>query len=169
MDINRSAPATASAETLVRAPCSLVWEVLAGIEDWPRWNPDVTRAELRGPFASGTAFRWKAGGLPITSTLEEVVPERRLVWTGRTMSIRAVHVWTFEDHEEGTLVRTEESFEGLIVRLLAGPMQRMLASSLEKGLAALKAECERRVGKRRRDKGRSESASSLYPFSRITA
>lgn len=148
MDINRSASAIASSETLIRAPRALVWEVLTAIEGWPQWNPDVTRAELRGPLAPGTAFRWKAGGLPITSTLEEVVPERRLVWTGRTMSIRAVHVWTFEAREEGTFARTAESFEGLIVRLLAAPMRRMLASSLEKGLAALKAECERRVGEK---------------------
>jgi hypothetical protein len=36
----------------------------------------------------------------------------------------------------GVLVRSEESFDGFIVRLFAGPMRRALASSLEKGVRA---------------------------------
>lgn len=148
MDINRDAPATASAETTIHARLDLVWSVQTDVDHWSRWNPVVTRAELRGPLAPGTTFRWKAGGLPIVSTLREVVPERRLVWTGRALSIRAIHVWTFEAREDGVRVRTQESFDGWLVRLLAGPMRRMLASSLERSLAALKAECERRTGAR---------------------
>lgn len=146
MDINHNAPAVASAEAFIRAPLSLVWAVQADLEGWSRWNPDVSRVDLRGPLAAGTEFRWKAGGLPIVSVLREVEPERRIAWTGRMMSIRAVHVWTFMEQDDGVVVRSAESFEGLLVRFMAGPMQRMLADSLEKGLAALKAECERRAG-----------------------
>ena len=59
------------------------------------------------------------------------------------MGIRAIHVWTFEEQEGDVVVRTEESFDGLIVRIFARSMRRMLASSLEKGLSALKAESEK--------------------------
>jgi hypothetical protein len=145
MEINRDAPATASAETLIRAPLDRIWAVLTDIEQWTEWNPAVTRVEMRGPLTPGTVFRWKAGGLPVVSTLREVEPKRHLAWTGRSLTIRAIHVWTLAVQDEGVCVRTEESFDGLIVRLLAGPMQRMLATSLEEGLSALKAECERRA------------------------
>lgn len=144
MDINRDAPASASIEALIRAPLGLVWSVLTNIGEWNRWNPDVASVDLRGPLAPGTQFRWKSGGASIVSTLQEVEPERRVAWTGRTLGIRATHVWTFTQKDGGVLVRAEESFEGLVVRLFAGPMRRMLASSLQKGLNALKTECERR-------------------------
>ena len=148
MDINRNAPAVAAAESLIHAPLDLVWSVQTDIAGWSRWNPAVTRAELQGPFAPGTAFRWKAGGAPIVSTIEEIIPKRRIVWTGRSLSIRAVHVWTFEEERGGVLTRTEESLEGPLVRLFVWPMRRMLASSVEQGLRALKAECERRAAER---------------------
>jgi hypothetical protein len=42
MDINRNAPAVASAETLIQAPLDVVWAVLSTLTDWSTWNPDVT-------------------------------------------------------------------------------------------------------------------------------
>lgn len=143
MDINRKAPAIAFAEALVRAPLDVVWSVQSNFAEWSRWNPDVAYVDIEGPLAPGTGFRWKAGGAAITSELQEVEPKRRIVWTGKILGIRAIHVWIFEERADGILVRTEESFDGLLVRLFAKSMQRMLASSLAKGLAALKTECER--------------------------
>lgn len=144
MDINRNAPAIALAEAFILAPLDLVWSVHTNIGEWSRWNPEVQYVDIRGPLAPGTEFRWKSGGASIVSTLQELEPKRRVAWTGRTLGIRAAHVWTFTAQEGGVLVRTEESFDGLVVRLFAAPMRRMLASSLEKGLGALRTECERR-------------------------
>ncbi|MGD2082170.1 MAG: SRPBCC family protein [Chromatiales bacterium] len=145
MDINRDAPVVASAEALIEAPVDLVWSLLIDIDGWPRWNPAVERAALDGPPQAGTAFRWKAGGASIASRLEAVRRPAHLVWTGRTRGIRAVHAWHLRAEEGGTRVRTEESFDGVWLRLLAGPMRRMLASSLEQGLGALKGAAERRA------------------------
>ncbi len=105
----------------------------------------MASVDLRGPLAPGTEFRWKTGGTPITSTIGEAAPNRRLGWTGRApLGIRAVHTWSFEPEGRGTRVRTEESFEGLLPRLLPVSMARLLRSTLEKNVAALKAEAERR-------------------------
>ncbi len=146
MDIDRNAPAFASAEAYVDAPSSLVWAVQTDLCAWPQWNADVTSVDVSGPLSPGTQFRWKAGGVPIASTLQVVDRERQIGWTGRApLGIRAVHTWTFESEGSGTRVRTEESFDGLLVRLFAGPMRRMLAASLNKGVAALKIEAERRA------------------------
>jgi hypothetical protein len=147
MDINRDAPATAIVEAFIAAPLGLVWSVQTNIGEWDRWNPEMAHVDLRGPLAPGTEFRWKSGGASITSTIQELEPQRRIAWTGRTFGMRAAHVWTFTEQQGGVLVRTEESlesFDGLVVRLFPGPMRRMLASSLQKWLSALRAECERR-------------------------
>lgn len=146
MDINRNAPAIASAEAYVEAPLSVAWAVHTDLRAWPEWNADVTAVHFSGPLSPGTQFRWKAGGVPITSTLQAVDSERQIGWTGRApLGIRAVHTWSFESEGEGTRVRTEESFDGFLVRVLAGPMRRMLAASLERVVAALKLEAERRA------------------------
>ena len=143
MDINRNAPAIASAEALVRATLDVVWSVQTNFSEWSRWNPEVAYVDMEGPLAPGTEFRWKAGGAAIISELQEVEPRRRIVWTGKILGIRAVHVWIFEERTDGVLVRTEESFDGLLARLFAKSMRRMLATALAKGLGALKTECER--------------------------
>jgi uncharacterized protein YndB with AHSA1/START domain len=146
MDINRNAPVVASSQTSIRAPRAVVWSIQTDINRWPEWNHAVTRAECRGPISPGTRFRWKSSGLMIVSTIQEVVDRSRLVWSGRAtwLGIDAVHRWTFDDAQGGTLVRTEESFEGLLVSLMRPMMRKMLASSLDAWLADLKAESERR-------------------------
>ena len=146
MDINREAPAIASSETYVNAPPSSVWAVHTDLRAWPEWNSEVTFVDLSGPLLPGTQFRWKSGGVLIRSKLQVVEPEQQIGWTGRApLGIRAIHTWTFEPEGEGTRVRTEESFEGLLVGIFKGLMRQMLARSLDKGITALKREAERRV------------------------
>lgn len=145
MDVDRSAPAVAAAETAIAAPLETVWDVLTGFEGWPGWNPDVTSMSLDGAVEEGAVFRWKAGRATITSTLREVDPPRLVGWTGKTTGIEAAHVWRLEPRGEGTFVRTEESWQGLLVRLLRGRMQRSLQSAVDDGLKHLAAEAERRA------------------------
>jgi carbon monoxide dehydrogenase subunit G len=135
-----------SAVTLVRAPAELVWQILADIAQWPRWNPAVQRVAVQGPLRPGAVFRWKSGGMNIVSRVHEVSHGTRLAWSGRTLGIRALHVWTFEQTGEGTLVKTEESFGGLVARLFAKWLQPLLERALRQGLDALKTEAERRSG-----------------------
>ncbi|PAU74247.1 SRPBCC family protein [Halomonas salipaludis] len=146
VEINRDASVIASAEAYVDAPSSLVWAVKTNLLTWPEWNADVTSIHFSGTLAPGERFRWKAGGVPIASTLQAVDSGRMIGWTGRApLGIRAVHTWVFEAEGEGTRVRTEESFDGRLVLVFAGPMQRMLTASLQRSVTALKIEAERRA------------------------
>jgi hypothetical protein len=99
---------------------------------------------IDGSVAPGTVFRWKAGRGTITSTIQEVAPPRQIAWTGKTLGIKAIHVWHLEPRNGRTLVRTEESFEGLVARLFRGPVQKTLDRSLADGLRYLKEEVEAR-------------------------
>lgn len=143
MEINQSAPVRARATTLIDAPAGRVWDVLTRIEQWPQWNQQVASAQLGGPLEPGTAFHWKAGGLPIRSQLLVLEPGSRIGWSGRSPGIRALHRWQLDQEGESTRVCSEESFQGLLPRLLPGLMRGLLETSLQQGLAALKREAER--------------------------
>ncbi len=142
MEVNRQAPAVARDKVFVEASPQRVWVLQTAVDSWPTWRSDVSRAALEGDLKVGSVFRWRSGGVSVVSTVREIEPERRLVWTGKALGTRAVHTWTFEPREGGVLVRTEESFEGWLVRLLRGTMQKTLEESLSTWLGDLKRTAE---------------------------
>lgn len=148
MEINRDAPATAAGELQIDAYPQTVFAVMSAIEGWPSWNPDVKSVVVEGPVQPGTVFRWKAGPSTLVSTLHVVEPPEEIGWTGKTMGIRAIHVFRFHARGEGTLARSEESWEGLLASLLKGYSRRTLENGIGSVLAHLKVEAERRVAER---------------------
>jgi uncharacterized protein YndB with AHSA1/START domain len=142
--INEGAPVVSRSEIEIAATPDAVWDVLTAFEDWPNWLRDVKSMSIEAPVAAGTVFRWKAGPGTITSTIQRVERPRLIAWTGRTFGIEAIHFWHFEARDGATFVRTEESYEGLVARLLRGWLQKTLDRALDDGLQDLKAEVERR-------------------------
>jgi hypothetical protein len=60
--------------------------------------------------------------------------------------VKAIHVHTFEPCAGGTLVRTEESYDGLVARLFfQRRLQRVLTTAFDDELRHLKAEAERQL------------------------
>ena len=100
---------------------------------------------MHGALAEGSEFRWKAGPGTITSTLEHVEAPRRVAWSGKSFGLKAIHSYALEARAGSTLVRTEESYDGLVARLFRARLQRTLDGALESGLRHLKAEAERRT------------------------
>jgi uncharacterized protein YndB with AHSA1/START domain len=141
--IDDDAPVISSAEAEIDAPIEAVWSILTAIERWPAWNPDVKAASLDGPAVEGATFRWKAGPSTINSTVVRLDAPRLIAWTGRTLGIRAVHVWRLQSKNGRTLARTEESYEGFVARILRRPLQKMLDRTLTDGVHHLKVEAER--------------------------
>jgi len=146
MDIDRTAPATAEGELQIAAPPEAVWAILADLPTWPTWNRDVRSMSVEGPIEPGTNFRWKSGSASLRSTLQAVDAPRELGWTGVTMGIHAVHVFWFEPRGGGTLVRSAESFRGLLPSVLKGYSRKVLRRGIDGILRSLKAEAERRAG-----------------------
>jgi hypothetical protein len=142
---NGNAPVKSSAEIDIQAPPQFVWEVVTTFENWPNWNPEVKSMSFAGPLAPGSEFRWKAGPGTIVSTLDRIEPPRYIAWRGRTLTIDAYHEWWLEPRDGGTHVRTDESYSGLLARLLRGTLQKTLDKSLEDGLQRLKWEAERQM------------------------
>jgi uncharacterized protein YndB with AHSA1/START domain len=145
VEIDRNAPATAEGELGIDADPSTVFSVIAAIDQWPSWNPEVKSVRVEGPVQPGTVFRWKAGPSTLTSTLQVVDPPREIAWTGTTMGIRAVHVFRFQASDGATLARSEESWAGVLPSLLKGYSRRTLDKGIRGVLAHLKTEAERRA------------------------
>jgi len=143
-EINQNAPVVGSSEVEIAATPEVAWEVLTAIARWPSWNPAVKSASFDGEVDEGAASHWKAGPGTITSTIRAVEPRHRIAWTGTSFGVKAIHVHTFEPRGSGTLVKTEESYDGLVARLLRRRLQSVLDTTLEGELQHLKAEAERR-------------------------
>ena len=122
-------PVFGTAEIDVDAPVETVWRVLTELEQWPSWNPDVTSMTVDGPLARGTVFRWKAGPRTIVSTIERVEPPRTVVWSGKTLGVKATHAWHFEQVGEKTHVLTEEALRGS----RRAPPPRLVAEDARRG------------------------------------
>jgi hypothetical protein len=143
---DRKAPVFAAGEIEVVAPAQLVWDVVAQVEDWPKWNAGITEVSLDGPITPGTTFSWKAGRSKITSTFREVNPPHTVGWTGKTFGVKATHVWEIRPSSGGVTLRTEESWRGVLAGFLRKKLNTMLAEAVQKSLDNTKAEAERRAG-----------------------
>jgi hypothetical protein len=143
--INEEAPVVSKDEIEVAAPAEVVWQTLTDFQEWPRWNKAVKSLSMDGDVTPGSTFRWKSGSSTLTSTIQRVEPPRLILWTGKTMGIDAVHVYRLSGGAGRTHVNTEESWQGLLVTVLRGRLQRTLDKSVAEGLQALKAEAERRA------------------------
>jgi hypothetical protein len=132
----------------ISADPQTVWDVLTDFESWPLWKRDVESMTLRGSLATGTIFVWKAGPGTITSKLEEVEAPDKIAWSGSTFGIKAIDVFRLEARDGGTLVTEEESWRGVLASLFRSRMRRTLLSGIERGMADLKAEAERRASSR---------------------
>jgi uncharacterized protein YndB with AHSA1/START domain len=142
--INENAPVIGRSEIEIAAAPEVAWNVLTAIARWPEWNPAVKSVPFEEGIDEGSEFRWKAGPGSIWSTIQDVDAPWRIVWTGSTFGIKAIHVHTLEPRAGGTLVKTEESYDGLTARLFHQRLQKTLDSALDDELRHLKAEAERR-------------------------
>jgi uncharacterized protein YndB with AHSA1/START domain len=146
MKIDSNAPLSAKKEIEIIAPVEKVWALLTGIDDWPRWQPDVTRAGLRGDLTSGVDFEWNAKGVNITSTIKQIVPRQIIGWTGKSIGMKAIHLWKFEPKGGSTHVTTEESLSGWLPGLIRVFDPAFLDKSLTGSLLTLKHEAEKERG-----------------------
>jgi hypothetical protein len=137
------APAFSQAHIHIAATPDRVWDLLTNFNRWPQWNALVETAVFSGPLHPGSVFKWKSKGLTIVSTLQEVTPNRRLTWTGKTFGTQAIHTWEIEPTDQGVVLRTEESFDGWLPRLMPKTMQRALDETLQSWLKVIKSEVER--------------------------
>ncbi|GAB4530472.1 MAG: hypothetical protein OHK0046_51040 [Anaerolineae bacterium] len=143
--VEPGAPLCARYETIIRAPIRSVWQLVADLERWPTWQPEVQRVVFDGPLTPGVPFHWNVAGVKVHSLLGMVKPPHKIGWTAVSPGLRAIHIWHFEEHPKGTLAITEESLSGWLARLLRITQPNKLENALMKAMLTLKREAERRI------------------------
>lgn len=140
--INKNAPVKSMNQIEIDAPIDTVWKILTNIRSWADWQKAVSETEVHGGIKEGTQFNWKAGGLSFKSTIHTVKSKSMFGWTGTTFGASAIHNWTFVEINGKTMVKVEESLQGVFPRLFRSYFQRNLDSGVITNLEELKAASE---------------------------
>jgi hypothetical protein len=142
IDINKNAPVVGKNEILINAPLGKVFSKLTDIKNWINWRHSISKCNLIDPLAENSKFTWSSDGLNYKSTIH-TIKENAFGWTGTTIGAYAIHNWFFEEIEGKTLVKVEESLEGVFIKLMKKSMDKKLQKIIITDLTELKTECER--------------------------
>ena len=137
VEVDPKAGCYASEEVVIHNTADKVFGMLADINRWPQWQSNVIRASMTGLAEEGKPFRWKAGGLNISSRFHTVHPNREIGWTGRIWWIRAVHNWYLNEENGRTRVIVKESLKGLGSAGMRGSLKEGMVKNLEELKAAV--------------------------------
>lgn len=140
--INHSAPVKCCKTIMINADSKKVWEVITNINNWDKWQSDITKPKLNGELKPGSTFNWKTGGVTIHSTLHTVEPVKNFGWTGKTFGMYAIHNWTITEENGKAQVSVDESMEGFLASLLKKSFNKNLDKGMQNWLNLLKRECE---------------------------
>lgn len=92
----------------VRAPTDRIWELIADLSGWERWNPVETSVEGTIAYGGSIALTETVDGLPerrATVRVGEWQPYAQLVWLEkRGLWFRAVRYFEIEELEPGSCV-----------------------------------------------------------------
>ena len=97
------------AEIEINAPVGKVWGLISDLNRMPQWSPQCRKMKALGPLRPGTrTLNLNRRGMlfwPTTSTITEVIPERKLAFR-----VDINHpVWTYELEPTATGTRVTES------------------------------------------------------------
>ena len=142
------------AQVDINAPASKVWALISDFRRMPQWSPQCRWMRSLGPLRQGTRTlnfnRRNRLFWPTTSTVVEVVPEKKLAF--RVNSNRSI--WTYELEPNGESTRVVESrhaenglsvFSTLSINALLGgtaSFERELIEGMNASLAKIKAAAE---------------------------
>jgi uncharacterized protein YndB with AHSA1/START domain len=142
------------AQVDINAPASKVWALISDFRRMPQWSPQCRWMRPLGPLRQGTRTlnfnRRNRLFWPTTSTVVEVVPEKKLAF--RVNSNRSIWTYELEPNGEGTrVVESRHAENGLsafstlsINALLGGTasFERELVEGMNASLAKIKAAAE---------------------------
>jgi hypothetical protein len=146
----RAHPYTISTSTEIAAPADRVWQVLADLRSYARWNPEITVREGQAVVGRTLTLTVRSGGG--TSTVRPKVqtadPGRELRWVSHFHEIGGLadgeHRFTIEPAGPGRVRFTQaETFRGIAVPFF----HSALAAGCDR-FAAMNAALKRRVESR---------------------
>ncbi len=114
----------------ISAPPAAVWARLTAADDYPRWNPTVTR--IRGPIRLGQRLQIEVPSAPGRSfrpTVVAIDAPRSMVWRdGFAPIFQGTRTFTLTEADGGATTFTmREVFVGLMLPLIKGSLPDLCA------------------------------------------
>jgi hypothetical protein len=102
----------------ITAPLSQVWDVFMDLTCWADWNTILTNVSSpEAGLTEGRIFscsiRPYAFPINFQPRVVEIIPKKKIVWTGRKYGITSHHEYFFEETAGGVIIRSRERFSGL--------------------------------------------------------
>ncbi len=126
-----------------------VWERFADVDSWPSWIPTFRGAQwVEGePWTDGARLRMTMGIGPATLgvdvTIVNVDLPLSIAWTGRRFGVTSLHTWTFAPSGDGTLMTSDEVFDGPAPQLFGVTgLRPMISRMTEAWMESLQKEAE---------------------------
>jgi hypothetical protein len=133
---------TIEASDVIQSEIKAIWKLMSEVNRWPEWNKAISFARLEGVFVKGTPFRWTSG-VNIRSTLEDVIINKRIVWSTKSVGVKTVQSWEFKKTDEGVLVLVSQSAEGWLTKIASQAVTKKLHKNLNEFLFSLKHAAEK--------------------------
>jgi hypothetical protein len=104
----------------INAPLDKVWTLFKDLACWQDWNSVMKEVSSGSPsIEKGWAFKFSLRPfifpVNIEPFVEEVIPNKRVVWMGSKFGIFSRHDFFFEESGGGATVRSRESFLSMAV------------------------------------------------------
>jgi uncharacterized protein YndB with AHSA1/START domain len=104
----------------IDAPLDKVWKTFTDLACWQNWNSVMKDVSSGSPsIEKGGAFKFclRPFIFPVNVEpfVEEVIPNKRVVWIGSKFGIFARHEFFFEESGGEATVRSRESFRSMAV------------------------------------------------------
>jgi hypothetical protein len=126
----------------IKATPERVWSLLIDCVKWPEWYKHCANVSIirGGPLLGAKSkFRFKTLNLYFEPEIETFEPSRMLVWLAKgPLGGSGAHAWYIEPTPSGCRVITEEAQRGILSVLLGWHTRRVLLTSHQEWLRALK-------------------------------
>jgi hypothetical protein len=107
---------------VIDAGIDRVWETFTDITCWKDWSKTLEPLPVKdaGKIIEGARLKFciRPFSLPVTfePEVQEVLPNKRILWTGSRYGIHARHEFLFEEVGKGVRLTSRETFVGLPLR-----------------------------------------------------
>jgi hypothetical protein len=121
-------------------PAAAVWPWLLRATRWHEHYANCRRLRIDGGAAdlsAGARFHWWTFGVPVTTVVDDLVPDERLAWSGTGLGARGYHAWILEAMPVGCRLITEETQRGAVVWLGRPLFRRWLRAQHQRWLEGL--------------------------------
>jgi hypothetical protein len=105
----------------IKASLKEVWETFTDLTCWQDWSTVMTKVSSdTDRLTEGRSFKFciRPFYIPVhlEPVVEEVVPMKRIVWSGRKHGISARHEFTFSAKDGSVKLSSKEIFTGIMVK-----------------------------------------------------